>query len=63
MDKIANLFDFQKFQQNPRLAAILGDVAKCYAAVALEDDELEMIHAAGDPASTSRALEAGQDDK
>lgn len=46
MDKIAKLFDFQQFQQNSRLAAILADVESRYAN-ALTDDDLELVSAAG----------------
>ena len=46
MDKLAKLFDFQHFQQNTRLAAILADVESRYTN-ALADDDLEQVSAAG----------------
>ena len=45
--KLTRLFDYQKFQGNARLAAIIGDVESRYAR-ALSDDELELVNAAGD---------------
>ena len=39
-------FDRQRFQQNARLASIIGDVESRYAR-ALSDDDLEMVSAAG----------------
>ena len=44
--KLFQAFDRQRFQQNERLAGIIGDVESRYAH-ALTDDELEMVSAAG----------------
>ena len=44
--KLFQTFDRQRFQQNARLAGIIGDVESRYAQV-LEDDELELVSAAG----------------
>lgn len=46
-NKLSRLFDHQRFQQNPRLAKIIGDVEERYAG-ALSDDDLELVSAAGD---------------
>ena len=47
MKRLAQAFDFQRFQRNPRLAAVLDDVERRYAQ-ALSDDDLELVNAAGD---------------
>ena len=44
--KLFQAFDRQRFQQNARLASIIGDVESRYAR-ALDDDDLEMVSAAG----------------
>ena len=44
--KLFQAFDRQRFQQNARLASIIGDVERRYAR-ALTDDDLEMVSAAG----------------
>ena len=45
--KLFQAFDRQRFQQNARLASIIGDVESRYAR-ALKDDDLEMVGAAGE---------------
>ena len=45
--KLTGLFDYQKFQGNGRLTAIIDDVDNRYAK-ALSDDDLEQVNAAGD---------------
>ena len=47
MKKLSQAFDFQKFQQNPKLAGIVRETEGRYAKVALSDDDLELISAAG----------------
>ena len=44
--KLFQAIDRQRFQQNKRLASIIGDVESRYAR-ALNDDDLEMVSAAG----------------
>ena len=47
MDKtLRALFDYQKFEGNSRLAAMIDDVEKRYA-VQLDDSDLEFVNAAG----------------
>ena len=55
--KLFQAFDRQRFQQNARLASIIGDVESRYARV-LSDDDLEMVSAAGaaDPVMDERLL-------
>ena len=48
MNKLSQAFDFQRFQQNPKLAAITSDVERRYDKTDLSDDDLEMVSAAGD---------------
>ena len=44
--KLFQAFDRQRFQQNARLASIIGGVENRYAR-ALTDDDLEQVSAAG----------------
>ena len=55
--KLFQAFDRQRFQQNARLASIIGDVESRYAR-ALNDNDLEMVSAAGaaDPVMDERLL-------
>ena len=48
MKTLSQAFDFQKFQQNPKLAGIVRETEGRYAKAALSDDDLEKISAAGD---------------
>ena len=55
--KLFQAFDRQRFQQNARLASIIGDMESRYAR-ALSDNDLEMVSAAGtaDPVMDERML-------
>ena len=55
--KLFQAFDRQRFQQNARLASIIGDVERRYAR-ALSDVDLEMVSAAGaaEPVMDERLL-------
>ena len=55
--KLFQAIDRQRFQQNARLASIIGDVESRYAR-ALNDDDLERVSAAGaaDPVMDERLL-------
>ena len=45
--KLKRLFDYQKFQRNSRLEAMLAEAeGKC---AAIDDDALELVNAAGEP--------------
>ena len=48
MKKLSHAFDFQKFQQNPKLAGIVRETEGRYAKAALSDDDLELVSAAGE---------------
>lgn len=44
---LEKLFDFQKFENNSRLAKLISETESRYAKT-LSDDELDMVNAAGD---------------
>lgn len=46
--KLSRLFDFQKFENNPRLSALIQETETRYMRE-LTDEELYMVTAAGDP--------------
>ena len=46
-EKLSQLFDYQRFQQHPKLADMLQAAESRYAS-ALSDDELAMVSAAGE---------------
>jgi len=50
MDHLRELFDYQRFRKNTKLEAHIGEVYDRYLAdsVELNDDELELIAAAGE---------------
>lgn len=45
--KLRQLFDFQKFSENLRLAEMIEETEKCYGKT-LSDDDLEQVNAAGE---------------
>ena len=45
--KLSQLFDLQRFQQNPRLNSVLQEVEGRYAG-AVADDDLDLVNAAGE---------------
>ena len=47
MRKLSQAFDFQKFQQNPKLADIVRETEGRYTKAALSDDDLGLVSAAG----------------
>lgn len=48
MKKLSQAFDFQKLQQNPKLAGIVRETEGRYAKTTLSDDDLELVSAAGE---------------
>ena len=48
-DKLSSLFDFQKYENNAKLQAVIDSVHARYTAVPLSDDEVEWVAAAGAP--------------
>lgn len=49
---LSRLFDYQKFQKNPRLATIIAD-AETRCGGAISDDELYFVSAAGEAPSSN----------
>lgn len=46
---LESLFDFQRFEKNKALQSVIDEVeGRCFC-VELNEDELEMLSAAGDP--------------
>ena len=47
--KLKKLFDYQKFEKNPRLQKLIGESEARLEAAELSDDSLEKVSAAGEP--------------
>lgn len=47
-NKLKRLFDYQRFENDPRLAAMIRETESRYAAFELDDELLGMVNAAGD---------------
>ena len=58
--KLKRLFDYQKFQKNPRLEAMLTEAEGRYQG-SLSDDALEMVSAAGDDSLMEYGIVEGVD--
>ena len=56
---LKRILDFQKFSPNERLSAIISDVEKNYKA--LDDDDLSLVAAAGEPDLTNDIREKNND--
>lgn len=46
-NKLKKMFEYQKFENNPRLAKLIGETEARYGS-AIDDDDLFMVNAAGD---------------
>ena len=46
---LENLFDFQRFEKNKALQSMIDEVEGRYFCGELDEDELELLSAAGDP--------------
>lgn len=46
-NRLNKLFEFQKFENNPRLAKLIRETESRYGS-ALSDDDLDMVSAAGE---------------
>lgn len=46
--KLSRLMDYQRFESNPRLMALIAETENRYSAQALSDDDLSLVNAAGD---------------
>lgn len=49
--KLASMFDFQRFAQNPRLAKLIAETEARFESSAIDDDDLVFAVAAGDGSS------------
>lgn len=47
-EKLKKLFDYQKFEKNPRLEKLIEESEARYKAAELSDESLEMVSAAGE---------------
>ena len=47
-NKLKKLFEYQRFEGNPRIAEMIRETEERYAAHQLEDDLLCMVNAAGE---------------
>ena len=59
--RLALLFDFQRFAQNRRLAALIAGAEARFSAL-LTDDDLEQVSAAGQPDERNLKGERPDDD-
>lgn len=57
--KLCHLFDYQKFQKNPRLEAMLAEAEDRCAEV--DEDALELVSAAGDAPLMLQGIVEGVD--
>ena len=48
-NKLNALLDFQKYEKNPKLQAVINSVHARYSGERLSDDEVEFVAAAGMP--------------
>lgn len=54
--KLKKLFDYQRFENNPRLEALIQETESRYSAE-LSDDDLMMVAAAGEASEISKKKE------
>lgn len=59
---LEKLFDFQKFENNSRLAKLIAETESCYSK-ALSDDDLDMVNAAGVPEIFQNSGEKSPDER
>lgn len=60
--KLASMFEYQRFAQNPRLSKLIAET-ESRTARALSDDDLWMVNAAGAPESFLPEEEKPQSNK
>ncbi len=56
MNRLKDIFDFQKFAGNERLAALISDTESRYSSV-LSLEDLEFVNAAGNPDAVGKKQE------
>lgn len=52
-NKLKSLFEFQRFEQNKRLAKLISET-EARQAVEISDDDLELVAAAGDAFASNK---------
>ena len=60
-EKLASLFDYQKFENNANLQAVIDRVHARYGAQLLDDDEVEFVAAAGRPEANKKRTSPTED--
>lgn len=61
--KLAELFDYQKFERNPQLDELITQTQSRYGGVPLEDEALGLVNAAGEPQSMRKKGDWDDGDK
>lgn len=59
-NKLKKMFEYQRFENNPRLAKLISETESRYGAE-ISDDDLFMVNAAGDIDITDKKDENGAD--
>ena len=57
--KLAQIFEYQKFQKNSRLADLIAETERRYSG-AVSDEDLEWVNAAGDSSAVHILAENGE---
>ncbi len=60
---LSQLFDYQKYENNADLQAVIDAVHARYSARPLSDDEAELVTAAGRPEAAFRRKDQWKDDQ
>lgn len=64
MEKVLKaLFDYQRFQGNKRLDAMISETERRYEGQALADNDLELVNAAGEADNFRKKLSLMEDGK
>ncbi len=61
-NKLNILFDFQRFEENSRLAQIIAETDKLYGNIPIDDEDLSFVSAAGELAAIRHREDMSDDD-
>ena len=61
--KLRELFDFQKFEKNADLQAVIDKVHARHSALELSDDDVSFVAAAGMPETAIKRKRLGEEEK
>ena len=61
--KLKSMMDFQKFENDPRLAKLIAETENRWSGRAIEDDDLDMVFAARGQDEVNALLSAEKHDK